>query len=81
VRLAAVQVDDSGMENSRHTVRRVVLDGPRVTVEHTAESGMEASTHVFTDCDDARSAAAITAATYGTYVHDTAHQDALAFLP
>lgn len=66
------------MDNYSRKAKRVVRDGPRVTVEY-ADGG---KTLLLQDsADEAIRVAAETAAMYGTYVHDTAKQDALAFLP
>jgi hypothetical protein len=66
------------MASTYRKVKRVILDGPRVLIEW--ETGNPDLT-VHPNRDDAIADAARTAARLGTYVHDTARQEALAFLP
>lgn len=65
------------METSSRKAKRVILDGPLVTIEwEDGAADLERHPNVH----EARIAAAQTAGRLGTFVHDTAKQEALSFL-
>lgn len=66
------------MDNYSRKAKRVVLDGPNVKIEFE-DGGI--TLRVAKDRDEAIRDAAACAAQFGTYVHDTAKQEALSFLP
>lgn len=62
----------------KRKAKRVVLDGPRVTIEW--EDGGESSLRVHANVHEALRDAALCAAHFGTYVFNTARQEALSYL-